>query len=283
MKPCPKCNSSCADEDIICKNCGYLFAPAGFDDNVPPADNNATQIPNQNYGNPVPPQDPYANQGQVPPYGAPVPPQNNNYGPSQNPVPPQYGNPVPPQYGNPVPPQGGYGAQNPVPPQGGFGTQNPVPPQGNYGPSQNPVPPQYNNPVPPQYNNNTSAPKSEWYSSANANTNNGGLQEQSTNGMSIASLVLGIIGVIFSCCYGTGIIFGAISLILGIISTNKIKNSEGREKGKGLALAGIILAAFALIISIIFIVALVANRDEFVNYMQRYMNTHSYDSSSSLF
>ena len=27
MKQCPKCNCSCEDSDIICRNCGFLFSP----------------------------------------------------------------------------------------------------------------------------------------------------------------------------------------------------------------------------------------------------------------
>lgn len=27
MKQCPKCNCSCEDSDIICRNCGFLFGP----------------------------------------------------------------------------------------------------------------------------------------------------------------------------------------------------------------------------------------------------------------
>jgi hypothetical protein len=260
MKQCPKCNSSCADEDIICKNCGYLFAPAGFGNDVSP----------QNDGqNNVPPTNDYYDQKTVPPQNFNNVNSPNDYG-NQNQMPPQNG------YSNQVPPQSGYG--NPVPPQSGYG--NPTPPQNGYG---NSIPPQGGN-VPPQYNN---APaQNEWYSYSNVNNNNV-VPEPTTNGMSIASLVLGIIGVVFSCCYGFGFVFGVVSLIFGIISKNKINSSEGKQKGSGMSLAGIILAAVSILFSIIVIAFLIANGGEFINYMQNYMNTHdygsAYDSSSSLF
>jgi hypothetical protein len=63
-----------------------------------------------------------------------------------------------------------------------------------------------------------------------------------TSGMAIASLVLGILGVI-SCG-----ITALIGLILGIISLVKIQNSGGKLKGFGLALAGTIVSGVFLLI-----------------------------------
>lgn len=57
------------------------------------------------------------------------------------------------------------------------------------------------------------------------------------SGMAITSLVLGVLGV-FTC--GFTALFG---LIFGIISLVKVKGSQGRLRGDGIALAGIIVSA----------------------------------------
>ena len=52
-----------------------------------------------------------------------------------------------------------------------------------------------------------------------------------TNGLAIASLVTSLV------C------FGFIGLILGIVASNQIKNSNGTQTGQGMATAGIIIGA----------------------------------------
>lgn len=61
------------------------------------------------------------------------------------------------------------------------------------------------------------------------------------NGMSIASLVLGILGCTICCGYG-GLIMGIVGLILGIIGNNKVKTSLG--------IAGIVVSSVAIFLSI---------------------------------
>jgi hypothetical protein len=67
-----------------------------------------------------------------------------------------------------------------------------------------------------------------------------------TNGMAVASLVLGILGFI---CF-LGAICGGVAIILGISARKKIRESGGAEKGDGLALAGIILGAVFVVLQI---------------------------------
>ncbi|MDQ3987118.1 MAG: DUF4190 domain-containing protein [Actinomycetota bacterium] len=54
-----------------------------------------------------------------------------------------------------------------------------------------------------------------------------------TNGMAIASLILGILWV---CWVGS-----ILALVLGYVGKNQIDNSQGAETGRGLAIAGIAL------------------------------------------
>lgn len=55
-----------------------------------------------------------------------------------------------------------------------------------------------------------------------------------TNGYAVASLVLGIIG--FGCC-----ILWILALVFGYMARNQIDQSYGRQTGRGLATAGIVL------------------------------------------
>jgi hypothetical protein len=82
-----------------------------------------------------------------------------------------------------------------------------------------------------------------------------GVPMQKNNGMAIASMVLGIIGVVFSCCYGIGVLAAIPGLIFSFISMKKIGKTG--EKGKGMAVAGIVCSAVAIIIAIYVIVNLI--------------------------
>jgi len=76
---------------------------------------------------------------------------------------------------------------------------------------------------------------------------------QKTNGMAIASLVLGIVG-------GCGI--GSIlALVFGYVARGQIDRSQGREGGRGLATAGIIIGYIGIIgiFVLIFAITLLGN------------------------
>lgn len=60
-----------------------------------------------------------------------------------------------------------------------------------------------------------------------------------TNGMSIAALVISILGILGTTCYGLGGFIGALGAIFGHIARRQIR-ARG-ESGDGMALAGIIV------------------------------------------
>lgn len=68
--------------------------------------------------------------------------------------------------------------------------------------------------------------------------------QNSASGMSIASLVLGIIGIVIGCCYPVvGLICSIVGLVLGI---------QGyKQSNTGLGIAGIVVSAIALLMDII--------------------------------
>ncbi len=76
-------------------------------------------------------------------------------------------------------------------------------------------------------------------------------QSPPTEGMAIASLVLGIVALAGTlCCYFGWL--GAIGLPLGIVARKRIAASNGTKSGAGMALAGIICSAIALALFLLF-------------------------------
>jgi ribosomal protein S27AE len=75
------------------------------------------------------------------------------------------------------------------------------------------------------------------------------------NGFAIASLVLGIVGVV-ACCYG--LVPQVLAVIFGFIAKKKIKESNGAEQGENFAKIGTILGfvgfGIGLIVGIIVII-----------------------------
>jgi hypothetical protein len=76
-------------------------------------------------------------------------------------------------------------------------------------------------------------------------------QVRTTNGLSVAALVLGIAGLVMFWLFA---IPPALALIFGIVGRGQIKNSHGREEGEGMAIAGIVLGAIGLVIFVIVLI-----------------------------
>lgn len=74
-----------------------------------------------------------------------------------------------------------------------------------------------------------------------------------TDGLSIASLVCGILAIIS--CYIWGL-FGLPAVICGHMSLKKIKNSATPIQGKGMALAGLICGYIGIVIQIVAIIGI---------------------------
>lgn len=84
---------------------------------------------------------------------------------------------------------------------------------------------------------------------------------QETNGLAIASLVLGIISVPLDFCYGAGLLLAIAAVIMGFVARNQIKQTGGKQKGSGMALAGILTggipAALAIVGLLVIVVLLI--------------------------
>jgi hypothetical protein len=88
-----------------------------------------------------------------------------------------------------------------------------------------PPPPPASSPPPP--------PAGGWYAPPP-------VQTASTNGFAVASLVLGIAVL----C--TGIIGGILAVIFGYMALSRIAESNGRQRGRPMAITGIVLGWIAI-------------------------------------
>jgi hypothetical protein len=80
-------------------------------------------------------------------------------------------------------------------------------------------------------------------------------QQQRTNGLAVAALVLGIIGVVIA-PFGIPQI---LALIFGLVALGQIRRSSGTLGGRGLAIAGVSLGAVGIAIFVIWIIATIAS------------------------
>ena len=78
---------------------------------------------------------------------------------------------------------------------------------------------------------------------------------QPTNGLAVAALVVGIVGVVLFWTVWGGVILGILGLVFGAVGLSK--GNRGAPN-KGMAVAGLILGGVAVVGSILFIVALVS-------------------------
>jgi len=75
-----------------------------------------------------------------------------------------------------------------------------------------------------------------------------------TNGKATIALIVGIASLVLSfCCVG---IAGIVAIVLGVKARNEISASGGSQTGDGMALAGIITGAVAVLISLALVVLL---------------------------
>ena len=80
--------------------------------------------------------------------------------------------------------------------------------------------------------------------------------QQRTNGKAAAAMWTGIAAMVLTFCCGVGVL-GVVPLLLGIKARGEIRRSGGQQGGEGMALTGIITGAVAVVLSLLFIVAIV--------------------------
>jgi len=84
-----------------------------------------------------------------------------------------------------------------------------------------------------------------------------------TNGKATAALWSGIALLVLSWCCGLGLV-GIVPIVLGAKARSEIRTSNGQQGGAGIALAGIITGAIAVLVgllALVVVVVLIANGD----------------------
>src|SRR4051794_23350582 len=71
------------------------------------------------------------------------------------------------------------------------------------------------------------------------------------NGLGIAALVAAIVGLVFCWSVVGGVVLGVLAAILGIVGYGRAK--RGQATNTGVAIAGIVLGALAVVVSLAFI------------------------------
>ena len=77
-----------------------------------------------------------------------------------------------------------------------------------------------------------------------------------TNGLSIAAMVISIVGAVGLICYGVGGFIGIVGAIMGHVAKRQI--AERGEGGRGMALAGIIVGWISTVLAVIVLGAIIA-------------------------
>lgn len=135
-------------------------------------------------------------------------------------------------------------------------------------PEYTPPQPPYSQPPLPQYGSYQSNDGSSFNNTVN-------YQQSEPNGMSTASLVMGIISLVLCCCFYVSIPLGALGILFAILSKGKDQTMCGRSKtGLGLSIAGLVLTI------LLTIGMLVANltymgSDGFSRQMKEYMEYYN--------
>jgi len=78
-----------------------------------------------------------------------------------------------------------------------------------------------------------------------------------TDGLALGSMITGIAALVLSCAYGIGLLASPVALILGKVSLNRIKRSQGQLGGHGFALTGFILGIIGTVLLVLAIIAVV--------------------------
>ncbi|KQW46890.1 hypothetical protein ASC77_16930 [Nocardioides sp. Root1257] len=155
-------------------------------------------------------------------------------------------------------PENPYGEQDPSPsPSDSPPPPPPAPsPYGAPSPYQQPQQPPYGNPYQQQpYQQQPQPPYQQQGYGQPAYPY--ATQAPPTDGLALGSMITGIAALVLSCAYGLGLLASPVALVLGKVSLNRIKRSQGQLGGHGLALTGFILGIIGTVLLVLAIAVLV--------------------------
>jgi hypothetical protein len=80
------------------------------------------------------------------------------------------------------------------------------------------------------------------------------------NGMGVAALVLGIVGLVLSWTVIGGVVLGILALVFGLIGRGRVRRREADNGGQ--AVAGVTLGSIAIVLGIVFLFVYLAQLQE---------------------
>jgi hypothetical protein len=95
--------------------------------------------------------------------------------------------------------------------------------------------------------------------------------EERASGMAISAMVVGIVGILCSWAIVFSLPLGITALVLGIIEFRRIKDGAANEKGRGMALTGIILGSLTLCAVLTYIVVIAFTAVSFATGMSAFL------------
>lgn len=106
--------------------------------------------------------------------------------------------------------------------------------------------------------------------------------EMRSAGMSVASLVMGILGLVMSCCVYPAIIFGSLAIIFALLSRGGEMHTNSYAKaGLVLGIIGIIRGFLILMYSFFTLMVQFGGLEGYFNYIEDMMQELGYPDSSS--
>jgi hypothetical protein len=97
--------------------------------------------------------------------------------------------------------------------------------------------------------------------------------EEKAGGMAISAMVVGIVGILCSWAIVFSLPLGITALVLGIIEFRRIKDGAASEKGRGMAITGIILGSLTLCAVLTYIVVIAFTAVSFATGMSAFLPT----------
>lgn len=79
----------------------------------------------------------------------------------------------------------------------------------------------------------------------------------SVNGQAVASMVLGIVALIFCWCWPVGGVCAIVGLPLGLVARSRITKGEADPRSMGMATAGVIMCGIAIVLVIVIAIILI--------------------------
>lgn len=76
-----------------------------------------------------------------------------------------------------------------------------------------------------------------------------------TNGKATASLATGVTTLVLSWCCGFGLL-GVVAIVLGVKARREIQDGGGVQQGDGVALAGIVTGAIAVVLGLLILLVI---------------------------